>query len=96
MPLITDGRFSGASHGIMIGHVTPEAFDGGHLALVENGDIIVIDSANNSLSVEVSDEEFNRRKVNWTLPAHLTELPRGVLKKFRKNVASAHFGATTS
>jgi dihydroxy-acid dehydratase len=96
VPLVTDGRFSGASRGIMIGHVTPEAFDGGNLALLHDGDIIVIDSVNRTLDAEVSEEEFARRRACWTLPKHVAVLPKGVLKKFRDSVRSAHVGATTS
>ncbi len=96
VPLVTDGRFSGASRGIMIGHVTPEAYDGGNLALLKDGDVIVIDSMSRTLDAEVSEEEFVRRRAVWTLPDHVTDLPKGVLRKFRAGVRSAHVGATTS
>jgi dihydroxy-acid dehydratase len=71
VPLVTDGRFSGASRGIMIGHVTPEAYEGGNFALLRTGDFVVIDQKSRSLSAEVSEEEFARRKLDWTLPAHV-------------------------
>jgi dihydroxy-acid dehydratase len=96
VPLVTDGRFSGASRGIMIGHVTPEAYDGGNLALLKDGDVIVIDSSNRTVDAEVSEEEFARRRASWSLPDHVTDLPKGVLRKFRAGVRSAHVGATTS
>eukprot|EP01098_Paradermamoeba_levis_P004660 TRINITY_DN1985_c0_g1_i1.p1 TRINITY_DN1985_c0_g1~~TRINITY_DN1985_c0_g1_i1.p1 ORF type:complete len:585 (+),score=189.63 TRINITY_DN1985_c0_g1_i1:58-1812(+) len=90
--LVTDGRFSGASHGIMIGHVTPEAQDGGPIALVANGDVITIDVANRLLSIQLSDEELAERKKNWAPPQK--NFPRtGVLAKYRKLVTSAHYGA---
>lgn len=96
VPLVTDGRFSGASRGIMIGHVTPEAYDGGALALLQDGDVIVIDSASRTLNAEVTEDEFARRRAVWCLPGHVTDLPKGVLRKFRAGVRSAHLGATTS
>ncbi len=96
VPLVTDGRFSGASRGIMIGHVTPEAYDGGNLALLKDGDVIVIDSSNRTVDAEVSEEEFARRRASWSLPDHVKDLPKGVLRKFRAGVRSAHVGATTS
>jgi len=91
--LVTDGRFSGASHGIMIGHVTPEAYDGGVIALVKNGDIITIDPHKARLDVDLSDEEIAKRRAAWKRPEK--PLPLGVLSKYRKMVASAHYGAST-
>jgi len=91
--LVTDGRFSGASHGIMIGHVTPEAYDGGPLALVQNGDKITIDPRNARLDVDVSEEELAKRRAAWKRPDK--PIPQGVLSKYRKLVSSAHYGATT-
>jgi len=93
--LVTDGRFSGASHGIMIGHVTPEAADGGPIALIEDGDVITIDGKNNLLNVALSDEEMTRRAGIWA-KREKKIFPRGVLAKYSKTVKSAHYGATTS
>ncbi len=67
--LITDGRFSGGSHGFVVGHVSPEAQDGGAIALVKDGDIITIDAVKNTINVEISDEEIAKRKANWKQPA---------------------------
>lgn len=91
--LITDGRFSGGTHGFVVGHISPEAFDGGPLALVQNDDIIVIDIKKKLIEVKVSEEELNKRKINWQRP----EQPKliGVLKKFREQVKSASLGCTT-
>ena len=94
--LVTDGRFSGASHGIMVGHVTPEAADGGPLALVRNGDTITIDIVKGTLELGVSAEELQRRKAQWQLPKRVDPASRrGVLKKYSSQVRSAHYGATT-
>lgn len=92
--LVTDGRFSGASHGIMIGHVTPEAFDGGPIALVRNEDSISIDIQNRKLDLEVSTEELVCRQGDWEIPAERQTVP-GILGKYRRLVASAHLGAVT-
>ena len=92
--LITDGRFSGASHGMSIGHVAPEAADGGPMAFVRDGDTIVIDGPNRRLDVLVDDDEMQRRKVGWSAPA--TKYPRGVLWKYTQTVRSASEGATTA
>eukprot|EP00929_Paragymnodinium_shiwhaense_P007968 TRINITY_DN111898_c0_g1_i1.p1 TRINITY_DN111898_c0_g1~~TRINITY_DN111898_c0_g1_i1.p1 ORF type:complete len:597 (-),score=147.27 TRINITY_DN111898_c0_g1_i1:176-1966(-) len=94
-PLVTDGRFSGASHGIMVGHVTPEATDGGPIALVKEGDMITVAPAEGHLSVDVSAGELEERKKAWRPPADRPEL-KGVLSKYAKMVTSAHYGATTS
>jgi len=91
--LVTDGRFSGASHGIMIGHVTPEAYDGGVLALVKNGDKITIDPRNARLDVDLTEEEIAKRRLAWVRPEKPVTL--GVLSKYRKMVSSAHYGAST-
>lgn len=93
--LVTDGRYSGASHGIMIGHVCPEAWDGGPIALIQNGDIITIDPRADhcALSVDLDASELERRKKLWQRPDR--PLKRGVLLKYRNSVKSAHFGATT-
>ena len=91
--LITDGRFSGGSHGFVVGHVSPEAFDGGPLALVENGDTITIDAEANTIEMAVDDGEMQRRRAAWQQPApHYT---RGVLAKYARTVSSASTGAVT-
>lgn len=91
--LITDGRFSGGTHGFVVGHITPEAYDGGNIALVEDGDIITIDAQKNILEVAVSDEELARRKSLWNQP---NEPLIGMLSKYRKTVSSASEGCVTS
>ncbi|WP_444999673.1 dihydroxy-acid dehydratase [Halomonas mongoliensis] len=91
--LITDGRFSGGSHGFVVGHVTPEAFDGGPLALVEDGDRITIDAEADTIEVDLSDEELARRRAAWQQPA--PRYARGVLAKYAKTVSSASTGAVT-
>jgi dihydroxy-acid dehydratase len=91
--LITDGRFSGGSHGFVVGHITPEAADGGAIALVENGDVITIDAITRQISVNVSDEEMAQRKARWVAPA--PKYTRGVLAKYAKTVSSASEGAVT-
>ena len=91
--LITDGRFSGGSHGFVVGHVSPEAQDGGTIALVQDGDIITIDAVNNTINVEISNEEIQKRKASWKQPA-LKET-RGVLYKYAKTVSSASQGCVT-
>jgi len=89
--LITDGRFSGASRGASIGHVSPEAAVGGPIALVQEGDIISIDIPNNALNVKVSDEELAKRRENW-VPKEQPEL-KGYLKRYRELVTSGNRGA---
>ena len=91
--LITDGRFSGGSHGFVVGHISPEAQDGGTIALVQDGDIITIDAVKNTINVEISDEEIQKRKASWKQPA-LKET-RGVLYKYAKTVSSASQGCVT-
>lgn len=91
--LITDGRFSGGSHGFVVGHITPEAADGGAIALVENGDVITIDAVTRQISVNVSEEEMAQRKAKWVAPA--PKYTRGVLAKYAKTVSSASEGAVT-
>ncbi|XP_064384948.1 dihydroxy-acid dehydratase-like isoform X2 [Halichondria panicea] len=95
VPLITDGCFSGASHGIMIGHVTPEAFVGRPIALVENGDMISIDAVNRRVDLEVSKEVLTARKACWKIPQERQKV-KGLLAKYRRSVSSAHTGAVTS
>lgn len=91
--LITDGRFSGGSHGFVVGHVTPEAFDGGPLALLEDGDRITIDAEANTLTVDLSDEALARRRASWQQPP--PRYTRGVLAKYARLVGSASEGAVT-
>merc|ERR1712151_1224431 len=93
--LVTDGRFSGASHGIMIGHVSPEAADGGPIALLRDGDIVTLDPKNRGLTVDVSDEEMAERRKAWQ-PKPQKEGTRGVLAKYQALVKSAHVGGVTS
>ena len=91
--LLTDGRFSGGSHGFIVGHITPEAQVGGPIALVQNGDKITIDADNNRLDVDVSDEELAKRKEQWTAPPF--KATRGTLYKYIKTVKSASEGCVT-
>ena len=91
--LITDGRFSGGSHGFVVGHITPEAFEGGPIALIENGDKITIDAETRQITVEVSDAELAERKTRWVRPE--SRYKRGVLAKYAKTVSSASEGAVT-
>ncbi|NQV69194.1 MAG: dihydroxy-acid dehydratase [Pseudohongiella sp.] len=91
--LITDGRFSGGSHGFVVGHVTPEAIEGGPIAIIKTGDIISIDAENNELTLELSDEEIATRLASWTKPA--ARYTRGVLAKYAATVTSASEGAVT-
>ncbi len=91
--LITDGRFSGGSHGFIIGHVVPEAQEGGPLALIKNGDVITIDANQKLLGVAVSDAEFAKRRAAWTAPA--LKVTRGTLFKYIKAVKDASEGCVT-
>ena len=91
--LMTDGRFSGGSHGFIIGHVVPEAQEGGPLALIQNGDVITIDADRNELSVAVSDAEMSKRKAAWKMPPY--KATRGTLYKYIKNVKNASDGCVT-
>ncbi|UVM07354.1 dihydroxy-acid dehydratase [Pseudomonas laurylsulfatiphila] len=91
--LITDGRFSGGSHGFVVGHITPEAFEGGPIALVENGDRIIIDAQTRQITVDVSDAVLVERKSRWVRPE--SKYKRGVLAKYAKTVSSASEGAVT-
>ncbi len=91
--LITDGRFSGGSHGFVVGHITPEAFEGGPIALVQNGDQITISAEKREISLDISMEEMERRKAAWTPMA--PRYRRGVLAKYAAQVSSASLGAVT-
>ena len=91
--LITDGRFSGGTHGFVIGHLSPEAIEGGTIGLVQNGDIITIDTANNKINAQVSEEEFAARRARWVKPPY--RVTSGSLYKYIKNVSSASLGCVT-
>jgi dihydroxy-acid dehydratase len=91
--LITDGRFSGGSHGFVIGHVTPEAFEGGAIALIEDGDKITVDAREHEISVDVDQATLDERLKAWVKPTPYAE--RGALAKYAKLVSSARFGAVT-
>ncbi|NCI45199.1 dihydroxy-acid dehydratase [Sediminibacterium soli] len=91
--LITDGRFSGGTHGFVVGHITPEAFDGGLIGLVKDDDIIEIDAVKNSLTLKVPDEEIARRKKEWKQPS--LKATSGVLYKYAKLVRPASEGCVT-
>ena len=92
--LVTDGRFSGATHGFMVGHVTPEAANGGPLALVRDGDVVTLDVERRALDLEVGDDELARRRADWSPPPPRYE--SGVFAKYARSVASASEGAITS
>ena len=91
--LITDGRFSGGSHGFVVGHVSPEAAVGGPIGLIEDGDRIVIDAETKQIDVDVTDEELERRGKAWKRPP--SAVTTGVLAKYRNEVSSASEGAVT-
>ena len=91
--LITDGRFSGGSHGFVVGHITPEAYDGGGIALVENGDIITIDAVKNTINLKITDAEYAKRLANWVQPD--LKVTKGVLLKYARSVSSASTGCVT-
>ncbi|MBC7565546.1 MAG: dihydroxy-acid dehydratase, partial [Pedobacter sp.] len=91
--LITDGRFSGGTHGFVVGHITPEAWEGGNIALVHDDDVITIDATTNSINVHLSDEQLATRREAWTqLPPPVT---KGVLYKYLKQVSNASEGCVT-
>lgn len=91
--LLTDGRFSGGSHGFIVGHIVPEAQEGGPIALINNGDIITIDAHNNRLDVAISAEEMAQRQAQWSMPPY--KATRGTLYKYIKNVKNASEGCVT-
>ncbi len=91
--LITDGRFSGGTHGFVVGHITPEAFEGGNIALVKDNDIIEIDATKNFINVEISDEELAARRAAWKQPA--LKVTNGILFKYAKLVKNATEGCVT-
>ncbi len=91
--LITDGRFSGGSHGFVVGHITPEAQEGGMIGLVKDGDLITIDAVNNSIAVDLTNEEIAKRKKEWRKPPY--KYSKGILGKYIKLVSSASEGCIT-
>ncbi|HUM67077.1 MAG TPA: dihydroxy-acid dehydratase, partial [Chitinophagaceae bacterium] len=91
--LITDGRFSGGTHGFVVGHITPEAYEGGLIALVHDDDIIELDAVKNSIDLKVSAEEIAKRKASWKQP--MLKATKGVLFKYAKSVKPADQGCVT-
>ncbi len=91
--LLTDGRFSGGSHGFIVGHIVPEAQEGGPIALLRDGDVITIDADKNMLEVMLTDAELQQRRAAWTMPAY--KVTRGALFKYIKNVSDASHGCVT-
>ncbi len=91
--LMTDGRFSGGSHGFIVGHITPEAQEGGPIALLRDGDKVTIDAATNALNAEIGDDDWAQRRAQWKAPAYKST--RGTLFKYIKNVKSASEGCVT-
>ena len=91
--LITDGRFSGGTHGFVVGHITPEAFEGGNIGLVKDNDIIQLDATKNSIDVMISDEEIEQRRKLWQQPE--PPVKNGVLFKYFKQVKNASEGCVT-
>ncbi len=92
--LITDGRFSGATRGLMVGHISPEAAHGGPLAAIAEGDIIEIDVGARELRVKLTDEAIAKRLADWTAPPHRHK--KGVFAKYAASVSSASRGAVTN
>ena len=91
--LITDGRFSGGTHGFVVGHIVPEAQEGGAIALIKNGDLITIDAKKNTISVDLSDDELSARREKWIQPP--LKFKQGILFKYIKNVSTASMGCVT-
>lgn len=91
--LITDGRFSGGTHGFVVGHVSPEAQDGGTIGLLKNGDIITIDAEKNEISVNLSEKEISDRRKEWKQPE--LKVKKGSLYKYARTVSSASQGCVT-
>ena len=88
-----DGRFSGGSHGFIVGHVTPEAQEGGPIALIRNGERVTIDATRNLLAVDLSDQELRKRRAEWKMPPY--KATRGTLAKYIRLVRNASEGCTT-
>ena len=91
--LITDGRFSGGTHGFVVGHISPEAYEGGLISLIENDDEIIIDAEKNEINVLISDKEIIKRKKSWIKPE--LKLKSGILYKYSKLVSNASNGCVT-
>ncbi len=91
--MLTDGRFSGGSHGFIVGHIVPEAQEGGPLGLIQNGDVITIDAENNRLDVAISDQDMSHRRRDWQMPPY--KASRGTLYKYIKTVKTASEGCVT-
>ncbi len=91
--LITDGRFSGGTHGLVVGHITPEAWNGGPIAFLKNGDLITIDAEAKTVSVQLTQTELDKRRAGWVKPK--PRVFRGVLAKYANTVRSASEGAVT-
>lgn len=91
--LITDGRFSGGSHGFIVAHVTPEAQEGGPIALIQTGDEITIDAQRNLINVNLTDDELADRRAHWRMPPYKAD--RGTLAKYIRLVRSASLGCVT-
>jgi dihydroxy-acid dehydratase len=91
--LLTDGRFSGGSHGFIVGHITPEAQVGGPIGLLQDGDVVTVDADENRIDVALSDDELAERKAKFTAPPY--KFTRGTLYKYIKNVKSASEGCVT-
>ena len=91
--LITDGRFSGGTHGFVVGHITPEAQAGGLIALLQDGDMITIDAKENTLTADLSEEEINERRAQWSTPPLRAQF--GLLRKYAHTVSSASEGCVT-
>jgi len=91
---LTDGRFSGGTHGFVVGHITPEAYDGGPIALIKDGDVISIDAENNQINLDLTEDEIKKRKDSWMSP--IKDEEGGVLDKYRALVTSASLGAVTT
>jgi dihydroxy-acid dehydratase len=91
--LITDGRFSGGTHGFVVGHITPEAYDGGTIALVNNDDVIELDASKNTITLKVDEKELAERRKNWKQPS--LKATKGILFKYAQSVKPAHLGCVT-
>ena len=91
--LITDGRFSGGTHGFVVGHITPEAYDGGLIGLVKDEDVIEINAINNTITLKVSEQEIAARRANWVQPP--LKATKGLLYKYAKSVSTAAEGCVT-
>ena len=91
--LVTDGRFSGGTHGFVVGHITPEAYEGGLIGLVEDDDVIIIDAVNNTINLIVADDIIAARRAKWRKPD--LKVTKGVLYKYARTVSDAASGCVT-